>query len=203
VVVIAAGHPLVATTHYALLAEASRRGIDYRLIHGVSGVVAAMTESGLDFYKYGRVATVPGPWRMVLPYSTLTFIYGNLCIGLHSLLLLDTNDKGSQLKPSEAATTLLNADSRASREVESYVPAISDLEVIVIARAGIDVRPEVRYYSTMKELAGSVHEHGVPSSLIIPGEVNSVEREHVESLHGFRLRGLRHELRPKLCKNFL
>ena len=177
VVVLVPGDPLVATTHRSLIVEAERLGVPWRVVPGVSGVCAAKTRSLLDFYKFGRTVTVPGPWRGVKAYSVIEYILANACAGLHTLLLLDVEPGGrGQLDPGEAARVILSL----ARDlgVEGF---LAGAPVIVVERAGL---PGER--ASMYRL-GEVPVEGwrTPSSMALPGPLNPVEREALEAAYGW------------------
>jgi len=179
VVVLVAGDPLVATTHRSLLVEAARRGVEWRVIPGVSGVCAAKSIAMLDYYKYGRTVTVPGPWRMVRAVSVVEYILANACAGLHTLALLDIDPRsGRQLPPDHAARQLLSfADGPAGT-------LLSKAPVMVVERAGLQGE-RVRVLPSLSRLAGLDSEDwGEPASLVLPGRLGRVEREHVEAVYG-------------------
>ncbi len=172
VVVVVAGDPLVATTHRALLSEARRLGIEAIAVPGVSGVCAAKTASGLDYYKYGRTATIPGPWRMVKPYSVVEYTLENMCTGLHTLLLLDVSEDGRQLSLGEAWKMLEHAG--APR-------LLAERLALIIVDAGTE---RERVYHARLEDIDSHDGHGGVASIVVPGSVSPVEAEHLQVLHG-------------------
>lgn len=172
VVVAVAGDPLIATTHRALVSEARRRGLEVTVVPGVSGVCAAKTAAGLDYYKYGRTATIPGPWRMVKPYSVVEYTLENMCIGLHTLLLLDVAEDGGQLPLGQAWRMLREAG--APR-------LLAERLALVVVDAGTE-RERV-YYSRLEDI-GSHDGHGGVASIVVPGNVSPVEAEHLQALHG-------------------
>ena len=179
VVVLVAGDPLVATTHRGLLYEAARAGVPYRVVPGLSGVCAAKSVSLLDYYKYGRTVTVPGPWRMVKAYSVVEYILSNACAGLHTLLLLDINPAtGTQLPPNEAASTVLSLAS------ELGAGAIAGAPAILVERAGLEGE-RVTLYRSLQDLASAGGPWREPASIAVPGPLGPVEREHLEAVHGF------------------
>jgi len=59
VCVLVPGDPLIATTHLTLILEAARRGIGFRIVHGVSAHTALISSSLLQAYKFGRTVTIP------------------------------------------------------------------------------------------------------------------------------------------------
>ena len=178
VLVVVPGDPLIATTHRHLLAEARRRGIRTILVPGISGVCAAKTVTGLDYYKYGRVVTAPGPWRMVKPYSVLEAIYGNMCLGLHTLLLLDIDPvSGSQLEPCRAVSMLRGLEAEIGSDI------LSRAEIILVERAAM---PGERISLLRCPSTSGVAE---PASLVIPGRLARYEAEALADLHGVEALG--------------
>jgi len=177
VVVLVAGDPLTATTHRSLIVEAARAGVPYRVVPGVSGVCASKSLSMLDYYKYGRTITVPGPWRMVRAYSIVEYILANACAGLHTLALLDIHPETlRQYPPGEAVHYLLGLAG------ELGVPHLRGAPVIVVERAGLSGE-RVRLYPRLDGVPRA-GEWGEPASLAIPGPLGRVEREHLEAIHG-------------------
>jgi len=179
VVIVSAGDPLVATTHVSLLAEAQGRGVEVRYIPGVSGVCAAKAYSGLSYYRFGRMATVPGPWRGLKPYSVLATIYANLCIDAHTLLLLDVSEDGLQLSPTDAALKLLEVEAELSETLRTRA-LLSLTPVIVVERAGT---PGARLiaFESVESLSKAEERFRTPSSLVIPAPLNPTERWVLES----------------------
>ncbi|MCE4599969.1 MAG: SAM-dependent methyltransferase [Desulfurococcales archaeon] len=183
VVVLVPGDPLVATTHRSLIAMASTENVEFRVIPGVSGVCAAMSLSLLDFYKFGRTITVPGPWRGVKAYSILDYIYSNACIGLHTLALLDISPGGAQLDPASAARILTGLEGDMGEKL------VARASVIVVERAGLDSE-RITVYESLAELAGEDGDWREPASIVIPGSPSPIEAEHVAQAYGRVLRGI-------------
>ncbi len=176
VLVLAPGDPLIATTHRSLLAMARKEGVAVRVIPGVSGVCASKTLSLLDYYKYGRTVTVPGPWRRVKPYSVVYYILVNACSMLHTLVLLDFQED-KVLTPSEAASTLVDI----AGEVDAGF--LADTPLIVLERAGLEGE-KATLYSSLEGLAKSQERFGLPASLAIPGPLSRIERELLADYYG-------------------
>lgn len=88
------GDPLIATTYTDLLSTANKQGIKYKVIHSASGVISLIGESGLHYYKFGKMVTMMSdPMSSITVYDT---IYNNMCLGLHTLILTEyNNDKTS------------------------------------------------------------------------------------------------------------
>jgi diphthine synthase len=179
VVVLSAGDPLVATTHQTLLAEAARLGVEFRYIPGISGVCAAKSYSGLSYYRFGKIATIPGSWRGLKPYSVVAVIYSNLCVDAHPLLLLDVDDRGAQLKPRDALLELLVVEEELSKTL-GFKRVLGETPILVVERAGApDARVQV--YDSATHLLGSREDARIPSSLVIPAPLNMTEMWVLES----------------------
>jgi len=184
VVVLVPGDPLVATTHVSLLAEASRRGVRWRVIPGISGVVASKTLAGLQYYRYGRTITVPGPWREVRAVSIVSHLYGNLCVGLHTLVLLDVADGGAQLGPAQGASELLLLEKELASDV-GFERVLPGLMAAVVERAG---HPDARvHWGSIASIAeGEGGPWREPSSIVVPGIIHPTELDMIASLYSVK-----------------
>jgi diphthine synthase len=192
VLLVAPGDPLIATTHKSLIAEARKSNVECVILPGVSGVCAAKALSGLDYYNFGRTLTIPGPWRGARPYSVVRGIAGNLCIGLHTLLLLDINPaSGDQLDPclglSRIRDVLLD---------ENLPDIIGPAEMIIVQRAGLP-DSKIARVGGIEELCkfGDTRE---PVSVVIPGRVPRYEREVALESFGIEING-NHKLSSDAC----
>ena len=83
------GDPLMATTHKILFIEAKKRNVEVEIVHSNSVLTAAIGESGLDFYRFGAIATIPKWSAHYTPVSFYETLQKNMQNNLHSLLLLD------------------------------------------------------------------------------------------------------------------
>ncbi len=171
VTLIVPGDPFIATTHQAIRHEALQKGVKCRTIHGVSIISAAISESGLHLYKFGRTITIPKTEDITQLTQPYIAIKENMSLGLHTLVLLDTRSGG--LTSSEALTALMEAEEYFKAGVIS-----KDLLVISLARLGWD---------DLKIVAGRLVEileyqlPPPPHTLIIPGELHFTERESIKT----------------------
>ena len=110
--VLVAGDPLVATTHKIAYIEAKKAGVKVSVIHASSIVGAAMGESGLDFYRFGQICTIPMWSEHYKPVSFYETIEKNMANSLHSILLLDYDPKIGSIQPSYAAEILAQAEKK-------------------------------------------------------------------------------------------
>ncbi len=168
---LTAGDPMISTTHVDLRLRAHERGIDTRVIHGVTAQTATSSLTGLQNYRFGPSTTLPFPYAHGaegLPGSVTTTIESNREAGLHTVVYLDIKaDRGEYM----------TADVGAELLAEEY----PDLVGVVVARAG-SPDPLVEA-GTMTELAG--REFGDPLHLlVIPGEVHLLEADALCELAG-------------------
>jgi diphthine synthase len=84
VVLLVYGSPLMATTHISLVEEAKKRKIKVKVIHSAS-VFDAVAETGLQLYKFGKTASMPG----FEADSYMEIVGNNLGINAHTLILID------------------------------------------------------------------------------------------------------------------
>ena len=82
------GSPLTATTHITLIQEAIACGVKYKVIYAGS-VFDGVAETGLQFYKFGKVASMPEWKKSFEPTSFMEIVKENQSIGAHSLILID------------------------------------------------------------------------------------------------------------------
>ena len=82
------GHPLAATTHVSLLAEAKRKGIPTRVL-GAESILTGIALTGISLYKLGRTVSLPYPRKGWQPDSWKNSLRENMRSGVHTLILLD------------------------------------------------------------------------------------------------------------------
>ncbi|MGC9209873.1 MAG: diphthine synthase [Acidilobus sp.] len=176
VALVVAGDPLVATTHSSLVIEARSRGVDVKIVPGLSGPLTSISASGLQFYRFGRKVTIPGPWRGVKATSVAYWALGNLCLDLHTLLLLDVSPEGGQLPPPQAVNILRE---ELVQLVKDEWKGLGDLLVLTISVTddGASVS-----YSTLSRPEGLATI--TPSSLILPSRLHPMEAEFLRLVYG-------------------
>jgi len=82
------GSPLTATTHITLIQEARKNNINYHIIYNAS-ILDAVAETGLQLYKFGKIASMPKWQKNFEPDSFMEIIKDNQKINSHSLILID------------------------------------------------------------------------------------------------------------------
>lgn len=177
VVLAVPGDPMIATTHISLVLAAKKKGIPVRIIHASSILSAAIGESGLQAYKFGKTVTL-AYWRSnYRPMAAYEVIAENLSRGLHTLLLLDIDEKLGAMKPQEAARILLEMEKFAMRRI-----LLPETKVAVLSGIGRD-GARLSFLSLASLNGGQPSSRPqAPSVLILPGNLHFLEKEFLESL---------------------
>jgi diphthine synthase len=166
------GDPMIATTHVSLVLAAKKRGIPVEIIHASSILSAAIGESGLQAYKFGKTVTL-AYWRE--NYKSMTaydVISENLSRGLHTLLLLDIDEKLGAMEPSEAAKLLLEMEKIGGKRI--LLPGTR-----IVLLSGLGRKNERKRFLPLAEFKS---ETSVPAILIIPAKLHFLEEEYLQSL---------------------
>lgn len=84
------GSPLTATTHISIIEECKDSRVKYKIIHNAS-IFDAVAETGLQIYKFGKVASMPAwnPKQNFTPDSFMEIVQQNQSQKAHSLILID------------------------------------------------------------------------------------------------------------------
>ena len=97
------GSPLTATTHVTIINECRHSRVKCKVIHNAS-IFDAVAQTGLQLYKFGKVASMPAWKKSFEPTSFMKIVQQNLSQEAHSLILidigLDFNKALEQLKKS-------------------------------------------------------------------------------------------------------
>jgi diphthine synthase len=174
VALLTPGDPMSATTHVGLLLSAKQLGIPTTIIHSASIITAAAGVAGLEVYKFGRTITIPSPTTNPLPESVYDFISANKRIGLHTLALLDLEQRA--LTVPEAIQVLLKLES-----VKKAGLVTEETLMVVVARV------EAPDYVVKADTAGNLvkTDFGEPPwSIILPSKLHFVEVEALQLLAG-------------------
>jgi len=174
VALLTPGDPMSATTHVGLLLSAKQLGIPTTIIHSASIITAAAGVAGLEVYKFGRTITIPSPTTNPLPESIYDFISANKRIGLHTLALLDLEQRA--LTVPEAIQVLLKLES-----VKKAGLVTEKTLMVVIAR--VEAPDCIVKADTAGNLAKA--DFGEPPwSIILPSKLHFVEAEALQLLAG-------------------
>ena len=153
------GSPLTATTHITLIEEAILSGIKYRVINNAS-VLDGISETGLQMYKFGKIASLPEWKKSYEPDSFMEIVKENQSIKAHTLLLIDI---GLDIK---------KAIEQLEKAAKNHNIKLSKL---VICQALGTKRQKILYkdLSEVREFSGVQK----PYCIIIPGELHFMEKK--------------------------
>lgn len=159
------GSPLVATTHITLVSEAKRSRVKCRVIHAGS-VFDAVSESGLQLYKFGKIASMPAWREHFTPESFMKTVQENLSMRAHSLILVDIG--------------LAFKDAIAQLKTAATNHKISLKEIVVCQALGTKHK-KIRYGPL-----DSFENRFVkpPYCIIIPSKLHFVEKEVLDGFSG-------------------
>jgi diphthine synthase len=177
------GDPLIATTYAELLVRAKKQSIPYKIIHASSGISSLIGESGLHYYKFGKMVTMMSDsMSSITVYNTL---YNNICLGLHTLILTEyNNDKMNFdfnfnndpffLSPKKVFELLLDRENELK-----LLNLTKDSFAIVASQIGTDNSKII--CGKIKSLLNYQFDYGF-SSIIIPGRLHFTEIDCLENL---------------------
>ncbi len=169
---LVSGDPMIATTHVSLLISAKKRGIEAGVFHSSSILSAAIGESGLQAYRFGKIVTIPKWKKNFKPMSPYDVIEENLKRNLHTLLLLDLDEKGAHLSPKEALRELLEMEEE--KKGGLITSATNFMLLSKIGRPG-----QRRIYSQVAALLDG-HTDDLPAVLILPAKLHFLEEEFLQ-----------------------
>jgi diphthine synthase len=170
-VFLTAGDTMVSTTHVDLRLRAHDRGIDTRVVHGVTAQSAASGLTGLQNYRFGKATTLPFEYAHGaegVPDSVIETIEANRERGLHTLVYLDIKaERGEYMTASTAA--------------EQFADAFGADLGVVVARAGsLDPLVAADRIDALAERSFGDPLH----LLVIPGDLHHIEADALEALAG-------------------
>lgn len=182
------GDPLIATTHTDLLLRAKDMNIKTKIYNNVS-IGNFITRTGLQFYKFGKITSIPFHNEKFMPRTPYLVHIDNHKMGAHSLFLLDLDPINKKyLKGHEALQFLLNipkimSDNEEIEEKESYF-IDEEIDVMICSRLGFE--DEKIYYGTLAEMLMLDKKENLrePLCIIIPGDLHEMERNFIDQ---FRL----------------
>jgi len=173
VALVVAGDPMVSTTHVSLKIEAHKKGILFRVIHSSSILSAAISESGLHTYKFGRSVTLPFWSGNYKPTSTYDTLVENSKLGLHTLLFLDLKE-GKGMSATEAFDLLEKIEQERKGGLFT-----AKVRLLVLSRVGSHEQ-KVSYGSIALLRRRKLGE--APFIIIIPGALHFTEEEALRLL---------------------
>jgi diphthine synthase len=191
IVLLVPGDPMIATTHVSLLIAAKKKGIATKIVHSSSILSAAIGESGLQAYKFGKMTTLAAWKKNYEPTSTIDTILENLGRNLHTLVLIDIVDvqnakhfasdvakgdvDGEPMELKEALRLLLKMAERTGGNAEAEIN--DGTKVVLLCQVGWPGQ-KIIYGSIASILDG--HEDEGPAVIIVPAKLHFLEEEYLE-----------------------
>ena len=160
------GSPLTATTHITLIQECKNLGIKFKVIYNAS-ILDAIAETGLQLYKFGKIASMPAWKKSFEPDSFMKIIQQNLSQEAHSLILVDIG-----LDFRSAINQLKIAAKKYDIPLKKFVVCQS-----------LGTKNSKILYRSIEEFEGY---SGVqkPYSIILPSKLHFIEKEVLEMFSG-------------------
>jgi len=162
IVLLVYGSPLTATTHISLIEEAKKCGVKYKIIYNAS-ILDAVAETGLQLYKFGKVASMPKWEKSFSPDSFMKIVQENQSMKAHSLILIDIG-----LEFQDALNQL---------KISAEKNKINLKEIILCQRLG--TKGQKISYKTIKEFE-KYEDVKKPYCIVIPSKLHFVEQEVLE-----------------------
>jgi len=177
---LTAGDTMISTTHSDLRIRAEDRGIETRVIHGVTAETAASGLTGLQNYRFGKAVTLPFPFvhgAGDVPPSVIESVEANQERGLHTLVYLDIKvDYHKRRGGPDLEDPYMTASYAAELLAAEWD---EDALGVVVARAG---SPEP-LVAADRLSALADREFGEPlHMLVLPGELHHVEADALAAL---------------------
>lgn len=185
------GDPLIATTHTDLILRAKSMKITVNIYHNIS-IANLITRTGLQFYKFGKITSIPFFSKKFMPRTPYITYQENKKINAHTLFLLDLNPsndiayKGNlkYLYAHSALEFLLNIqDLLKNEEINFKIEKENSLSLktkaIICSRLGFD--DEKIIFSNIDKLIEFDKEKKLkePLCLIIPAKLHEMEKEYL------------------------
>lgn len=155
------GDALSATTHSELILSCKKNKVPFKIVHNAS-VLTAISEAGLQLYKFGKTASMPTwkeTWR---PDSFIEIVKQNLSIQAHTLLLIDI------------ALPIEKAKQQMKEALKNQKLEIG--KIVVCSELGVNSKIQ---YDKIDKISDK---HKSPFCFIIPGKFHFLEEEYLEKL---------------------
>jgi len=155
------GAPLTATTHISLIEEAKKSRVKCKMIYAGS-VLDAVAETGLQIYKFGKIASMPMWKRNFEPTSFMEIVKENESINAHSLILMDIS------------LHFKTAIKQLKISAEKYDVKLK--KILVCQMLG--TKHKKIYYKNVEEFEGEQMKK--PYCLVIPSKLHFVEKDFLK-----------------------
>ncbi|KAL3634244.1 hypothetical protein CASFOL_021298 [Castilleja foliolosa] len=178
------GDPFGATTHSDLVVRAKKLGVEVKVVHNAS-VMIAVGACGLELYRYGETVSIPfftDTWR---PDSFYEKIKCNRKRGLHTLCLLDIKVKepsfeslcrGKKVYEPQRFMTINTAIEQLLEVAQNRSEPAYNEDTACVGMARLGCEDQVIVSGSLKQLLTG--DFGRPlHCLVIAGDIHPVEEE--------------------------
>jgi len=155
------GDALSATTHISLILKCKKEKIQYKVFHNAS-VLTAISETGLQLYKFGKTASMPAWKENYKPDSFMEIVLNNQKIKAHTLILVDIG--------------LNLADALGELKISAEKYNVNLDKIILCSQLGVENKV---IYAKIDKMPKSIKQ---PFCFIIPSGLHFTEKEFLESL---------------------
>ena len=162
IVLLVYGSPLIATTHLILILECKKQKIKYKVIHN-SSIFDAISETGLQMYKFGKTTSLPKWQSSYKPTSFIDVIQENKKINAHTLILVDIG--------LDSKTALYQLEEASKNKIK--------LEKILICSC-LGTKNQKIYYNTIDNLKKIKIKP--PYCIILPSKLHFLEEDALNNL---------------------
>src|SRR3989344_5274784 len=177
VILLVPGDPMIATTHSDLLLRAREQGIVFRVVHAPS-IINAVTDTGLQFYKFGKSTTAVLWDDKNKPTSFYDVIAENKKRGLHTLVFLDI--KAGEPGRNDVCMTANQAISQLLKIEEQKKQGVITPETLLVVCARMGTKEQKIVAGNASDL--EKQDFGPPLHLlVVPGELHFTEKEFLDS----------------------
>jgi diphthine synthase len=168
--------------------------IQTKVYNNVS-IANAITRTGLQFYKFGKITSIPFFNDKFMPRTPYLYFLDNFKMGAHSLFLLDLNPsddvayKGNEkyLKAHKALDFMLKIQDLMleNEEIEEKDCMFLDLETPALICSRLGFNDEKIAYGTIQDLIkyDKKQELKAPICIVIPGDLHEMEEEFLKQFN--------------------
>ena len=166
------GDALSATTHIDLIQRAREMKIKVNIVHNAS-ILTAVSETGLQLYKFGKTTSIPFPEKNFQPETAYDVIKNNLKNDLHTLVLLDLRPNENRfMSANEAINILFGIESKRKEKVFT-----EKTKIIGCARLGSE-NSSIKYGDAEKIIKFDFGKP--PHCMIVPAKLHFAEEEFLK-----------------------
>ncbi len=169
VALLVSGDPMIATTHLEIILDAEKEGVRVKILNNAS-ILNAVSNIGLEIYKFGKIASVPFTTESFMPETPYNILKDNLSINAHTLFLFDLHlDEDKFMNFKEALNYLLSIEEKRNEKVIN-----EETPVVVCSSLGSD-KENILFGKVKNVLSREMNSY--PQCMVIPAKLHFMEEE--------------------------